>query len=492
MLAGELMKDRIPLLRPSPRDREELGFLPARMAELGYTEQGVRDCIGVVDVCLINWSEIPGYHWRCREEGSARADMVTLWLLGQGVPTERLEQHLGKAELALLKRRGLVQEREGKGFAQVDLYPCQGAWVFTDRVLSPVRLPKHVYELGKDSYVLSRVTPRDRVQSALDLCTGSGVHAVNAAAHSDRVVAVDINRRAVDFARVNLAMNGKVGEVLQGDLYQPVAGEAFDLITFNPPFHPTPDEKMAKYRSGGESGEELVEPMVRGLATHLRPGGLLSMVVVYPIKADQTYAERIQGWLGGGDGWGVAHLNFAVLSREFFIQTNMEVKGDWEQHVEEFDRWMNSYQRQGIQSLGVANVFIRRLPQSSPGWSAYKAIPFPNRGAVAPVGPWLKALEAFHDPGWSPDWEGRPQLDPGIRELWVNRAGLGRAEFTDPDWPTPVDLDAEETELATRLGPSLAELATDWAERHGAGEGAGRIAVGCILRRLGLKGLLAT
>jgi HemK-related putative methylase len=106
----------------------------------------------------------------------------------------------------------------------------------------------------------------------LDMGTGSGVCAVFAARHARRVVAVDINAAAVRCARSNAILNQlehKI-EVRHGDLFEPVAGERFDLILFNPPFKrgvPRDDRDRA-WRS-----IDVAERFAANLAGHLKPGG---------------------------------------------------------------------------------------------------------------------------------------------------------------------------------------------------------------------------
>lgn len=74
--------------------------------------------------------------------------------------------------------------------------------------------------------------------AVLDLGTGTGVLAIAAARSAARVVAVDCNPAAVECARANVAANGVADrvEVRHGDLFDPVAGERFDLVLCNPPF----------------------------------------------------------------------------------------------------------------------------------------------------------------------------------------------------------------------------------------------------------------
>ncbi len=73
----------------------------------------------------------------------------------------------------------------------------------------------------------------------LDMGTGSGIVAIRAAQFGARVTAVDINPEAVCCARVNVLLNRLEGRVcvVEGDLFEPVEGETFDRILFNPPFY---------------------------------------------------------------------------------------------------------------------------------------------------------------------------------------------------------------------------------------------------------------
>lgn len=106
----------------------------------------------------------------------------------------------------------------------------------------------------------------------LDMGTGSGVCALFAARHAHRVVAVDINAAAARCAGINAVLNNLEHrvEVRHGDLFEPVAGERFDLILFNPPFvigEPRNDRDRA-WRA-----TDVAERFAAGLGRHLKPGG---------------------------------------------------------------------------------------------------------------------------------------------------------------------------------------------------------------------------
>src|SRR3712207_6542112 len=66
----------------------------------------------------------------------------------------------------------------------------------------------------------------------LDVCTGSGLLALTAARRGVRdVTAVDVLRRSVLTVRLNARLNGVRVRALRGSLFEPVPGEAFDVIT---------------------------------------------------------------------------------------------------------------------------------------------------------------------------------------------------------------------------------------------------------------------
>lgn len=111
-----------------------------------------------------------------------------------------------------------------------------------------------------------------RNAAVLDMGTGSGVGAVIAARYARQVAAVDINPAAVRCARANILLNHLEDrvEVLEGDLFAPVAARRFDVVLFNPPFlHGVPrDAADRAWRS-----TDVAERFAAQLRDHLAPGG---------------------------------------------------------------------------------------------------------------------------------------------------------------------------------------------------------------------------
>ncbi len=124
------------------------------------------------------------------------------------------------------------------------------------------------------------------VESAVDICTGSGCLAVLAAKFfpNAEVDAVDLSADALEVAKLNIAEHDVAGQVSlhQGDLFAPLAGRTYDLIITNPPYvdHEALDGYPPEFRAepamahdGGEDGLDLVRRILAEAADYLNPDG---------------------------------------------------------------------------------------------------------------------------------------------------------------------------------------------------------------------------
>jgi release factor glutamine methyltransferase len=144
-----------------------------------------------------------------------------------------------------------------------------------------VYAPEGVYTPRRDSALLAEVALArlaDRGGEVLDLCTGSGAVALSLAAQGAAVAAVDIDELAVAAARANAERRGLQAEVLLGDLFEPVSGRTFDLITCNPPYLPAPPGVACACWDAGPDGRSVVDRICREPHDQLAPGGTLLLV----------------------------------------------------------------------------------------------------------------------------------------------------------------------------------------------------------------------
>lgn len=123
----------------------------------------------------------------------------------------------------------------------------------------------------------------------LDLCTGSGcillslLHELRNAGG----LGTDLSEEALGAARENAVRLGlqERAAFRQGDLWEPVGDERFDLIVSNPPYVPTeviptlePEVRCGEpYAAldGGEDGLVFYRRIMREAAGHLKPSGII-------------------------------------------------------------------------------------------------------------------------------------------------------------------------------------------------------------------------
>jgi len=144
---------------------------------------------------------------------------------------------------------------------------------------------EHVYEPAEDTFLLAEKMNVTEDDAVLDVGTGCGILAVLAAEKAKRVLAVDINPYAIEYAIKNAEMNGAREriEFRQGDLFQPIKpNESFSLILFNSPYLPSePDEEkswIGKAWAGGSNGRKVIDRFVMDGPNFLAAGGKIQLV----------------------------------------------------------------------------------------------------------------------------------------------------------------------------------------------------------------------
>lgn len=138
--------------------------------------------------------------------------------------------------------------------------------------------------LGDEAMLLSNRLSLDPGRRVLDLGTGSGILAVAAARAGARVVVgVDINPKALRYAKRNALANGcnDTCSFRQGDMWEPVRHERFDTIVSNPPFVPTPfGFQLFLSADGGPMGLGVAERVLQDVRTHLSSTGKLLLLTM--------------------------------------------------------------------------------------------------------------------------------------------------------------------------------------------------------------------
>jgi release factor glutamine methyltransferase len=132
-----------------------------------------------------------------------------------------------------------------------------------------------IYEPAEDSYLLEKWVRKLARGNVLDIGTGSGIQAAAAAEKAEKVVAVDIDSEAIEYASKKFSMV----EFRQGNLFRPIKkDERFDLIVFNPPYLPEDRLEKSAITTGGKEGWEIIARFLKGAKKHLNKEGKILIV----------------------------------------------------------------------------------------------------------------------------------------------------------------------------------------------------------------------
>jgi methylase of polypeptide subunit release factors len=356
---------------------DQCHLLADRLRELDYTVDAVVSAIGESAHRALGRNQTTPATRALDDRADRLSCLIRLWLLQQPVSVGRLDEALPELRLPLI-RAGILAVEHDRVHALVDVRPyaaddrtyyiCADLTPGLDGLVAPTR-PDLVLGVSAASTSLAQLTPRTQAASAMDLGTGCGVQSLHLAQHADRVVATDVNPRAMELAEVTLLLNRTEDvELRQGDLFAPVAEDTFDLITTNPPYVMSPPSAGPRltYREGNLTGDGLVERIVRHGPDRLRPGGTLSVLGNWAHLRGDDWQERLAGWLPAGCD---AH----VVQRE--VLDPCEYAEIWladaglagtPGYRRRYAEWLDYFQALQIEAVGLGWIVVQRSETHDP------------------------------------------------------------------------------------------------------------------------------
>ena len=289
-----------------------------------------------------------------------RAQLARLFLLGQPVDAARAGEALAPATVDGLVDAGWLTRDGDAVRCPLRITPHEGVLLVHDPL--EIKATDADVVLGRSSAAntLAALTPREHVGSVLDVGTGCGIQALQAAGHADRVVAVDVNQRALDLTALGAALSGIDNvELREGSWFEPVAGEQFDLIVSNPPFVISPESDYV-YRDGSGGRDEVSELVVKQAAAHLAPGGIAQVLVNWVEDPFSSWIAPLRRWLDGlpVDALVLHHLSEQPLG--YAAKWNMDLHGDPDEHGRVLDRWTAHFEAEGILTIATGAIVLRR------------------------------------------------------------------------------------------------------------------------------------
>jgi ribosomal protein L3 glutamine methyltransferase len=224
------------------------------------------------------------------------------------LPLDRLEPFLDAklthaerdAVLDVVDRR--VEQRMPAAYLTHEAWLGNFRFYVDERVIIP---RSYIAELLPDGLAPWIPDPA-QIQTALDLCTGSGCLAILLAHHFPNadVDAADISSDALAVALRNVSDHGLQGRVnlIRSDLLSNLTEKNYDLIVSNPPYvnAMAMEELPPEYRhepqlalAGGEDGLDAIRTLLARAAEFLNPEGLLVVEVGQNREATEAAFPRL-------------------------------------------------------------------------------------------------------------------------------------------------------------------------------------------------------
>lgn len=375
---------------------EVLAALAADLRAADFTVDGVQQRLGpVASAALDREQSLPAK--RVVTTDAPLDVLIRLFGLGGAERDEHIDAALPGCRAAGLRALGLLDD---DGRARFDLHPHADEqhawWVLSDlsELVTGGPLPDdYVLGIGGASTTLASWTVRRPAGRALDLGAGCGIQALHLDAHVRQVVATDISTRAVEILEFNAALAGTDWKVRRGSLFEPVAGERFDLIVSNPPFVITPrvaGVPLMEYRDGGMVGDSLVRTVVRGVADHLAPGGITQLLGNWEIPAGARWQDVVDELLAptGLDAWVVQReTQDPAEYAELWIRDGGHRPGS-EPYERMYAAWLDDFEARGVERIGFGVLTLQRPTTDR---APFRHLEDHHGPVAAPMGPSVDA-----------------------------------------------------------------------------------------------------
>ncbi|MEV6101311.1 HemK2/MTQ2 family protein methyltransferase [Nocardia sp. NPDC051981] len=154
-----------------------------------------------------------------------------------------------------------------------------------------------VYRPQADTHLLARAYSEARLpphSRVVDVCTGTGVLAIEAARYARSVTAVDISRAALASAWLNCRLHRVDVELVYGDFRKALRGRTFDVMVSNPPYVPCPNSGpprgAARSWDAGPDGRSVIDSLCELAPDMLSDTGTLLLVQSALCGVDTTLA----------------------------------------------------------------------------------------------------------------------------------------------------------------------------------------------------------
>ena len=413
------------------------------LGQADYSEQSVSKRLGLRGLHeYLRSGDKPGTA-SSRERPDPLGLLVRVLLAGDSVSGDLMRRLIPSAVQESMEALGILgpdPAHADECNSPVALYPVEGLLMASDRWRNPDGSPvpnvqdfvfPAIHPLTHEFLDPLPQSPCDRL---LDLGSGTGIAALLAAKRYARQSwAVDITERATQFAEFNRRLNGlSNATVLQGNLYEPVAGMTFDRIVTHPPYVPSL-ESGAIYADGGADGESITRAIVEGLPRYLEPQGRLYCETMGIEREGEPFEQRVRQWLGAEQSaFDILFIaDWTQGPAQFAYRATRHKKGTWEL----MDQWRAHLEKLKVKSLVNGLLVMQRKEAARSAFTVRRQKG--ERTGAAEV-EWLRSWET----------------------LWASSIGMERVLTSRPLASTDLELHVVHTKRIGELKPSKFTLRT--------------------------------
>ncbi len=293
--------------------------------------------------------------------GTGKPDALSsLFALGLPVGLDPARDAFHPLDLDRLIESGLLYKagREVKAHFRAQRY--QGLILLSD-FFQWESDPEFVLPIGPAGNYLALLTIRQPVESALDLGCGCGIQSLLASKHSHRVIATDINPRAVALTRLNAELNDIHNiETRLGSYFEPVRGQRFNLIVANLPYVIAPERRLI-YRTVDGVGNAALCERLKEIPGCLAENGFAQVLINWVHKDGQDPSEPIRQAVGGSemDAWLIHNA-----SKEPGQYAEMWLKHQAQRDPQQLQKtkqiWLRWYRDHHMDRIALGAITLRR------------------------------------------------------------------------------------------------------------------------------------
>lgn len=359
-----------------------LAHLAARLRAIGFTDAiiarlGAIGSPGWMDAAtkaFDHWSPDPALKWAIRA-----------LILGEFVPTVEITRALTEPGLGALREAGLLDAAAPANTTRVAamIVPMAGTLSASDRPPQTVFDPpaEFVLPIGNATALLADLSPRVSVEVAVDLGVGQGFLSALMARHARRVIATDVNPRALHLTACTAAMSGALEKIefREGDLLEPLKDLSgrVGLLACNPPFIIAAQGAGRAISNQGDTPDGLLERLVRGAPGLLQEGGYAVMLGLWHHPEPKDWSARPRAWLGGAGCDAMVLRGSTMTPGEYYTQW---IAGSSASPTSR-EEWSAVCARHGIGGVTFGALIVRK--RKGENWLRAQGTPL--RQAVGPA-----------------------------------------------------------------------------------------------------------